>query len=522
MTVTPTGTRTAPIVRRIAGLPRPTLLTGLAVAALAVLLALRLAPGPATLRAPVTGDQALAGELRAAAGADGRLGLQVALIDGAGVRSAGMGTTGGRTDDAVTADTPFEIGSTAKALTGMLLADMVADRQVRLETTLRELYPDVRFADPDVAAITLGELASHRAGLPAVAPAGPANVLHALHGTWTGANPYPPGDAGDLLAAAARARVERTGDYAYSNFGASLLGHALAHRAGTTYPALLRQRILGPLGMTATVVQAAGTAPPSGWARPHRASGHQVATWEHGGYAPAGSGVWSTSRDLARLLGAVRDGTAPGADAARSRWPTDRRDHRVGLGWHVSDHDGQAVTWHNGGTGGSSSFAGLAGDRGVVLLGNTDRKVDAAALRLLGVTAPDDAEVSPRQYPMLLVTVLVPPFAALTLLGRAARRRLAGFAPAPDRVGLLSAVVGGALVLLLTWRAGLWEVVPPLLWAASTALYLVGCVLALGRWRALPVVSGRSPWRRWGSLAGSCALTVAYVAVLGATLSRLD
>jgi hypothetical protein len=179
------------------------------------------------------------------------------------------------------------------------------------------------------------------------------------------------------------------------------------------------------------------------------------------------------------------------------------------------------VTWHNGGTGGSSSYAALAGERGVVLLGNTDRRVDAAALRLLGLAEPGDGGVQPRQYPMLLVTFVVPPLVALTLLGRSARRRLAGFVPSPDRVGLLSAVVSGAWLLLATWRAGLWEVVPPLLWAASAALFLVGCVLAAGRWRELPGVAGPSPWRRRGSLAVTCALTAGYVAALATTVSGL-
>jgi hypothetical protein len=179
------------------------------------------------------------------------------------------------------------------------------------------------------------------------------------------------------------------------------------------------------------------------------------------------------------------------------------------------------VTWHNGGTGGSSAFAALAGDRGVALLGNTDQTVDGAALRLLGVEPPGEPPVPPRQYPMLLVTVLIPPLAALTLLGRAARGGRAGFVPAPDRVGLLSAALSGALLLLVTWRAGLWELVPPLLWVASAALFLVACALAARRLRELPLAAGPSTWRRWGSLAASCAFAAAYVAVLAAALSRI-
>jgi CubicO group peptidase (beta-lactamase class C family) len=42
--------------------------------------------------------------------------------------------------------------------------------------------------------------------------------------------------------------------FQYSNFGYCLLGEALAYRAGTTYPDLLKQEIAGPLRLPDTVV----------------------------------------------------------------------------------------------------------------------------------------------------------------------------------------------------------------------------------------------------------------------------
>lgn len=454
-------------------------------------------------------------------GGHGYLGLAVGLVDGATVQTAGIGLTGGDPDTAVTADTSFEIGSVTKVFNGMLLADMVADGRITPETTLRELYPGTRFADPEVAGITLAELASHRAGLPVVAPDGLPGLLHAVRANWTGANPYRAKEADDLLAAAASVEIDGKGDYAYSNFGAALLGHALAHRAGTTYPELVRERILDPLGMSSTTLSG-DAAPPPGYARPHRAGGQQVAPWLGTGHAPAGAGVWSTASDLVRLVTAVRDGTAPGSQAARPRWSAGDAGEQVGFAWHVTDYDGRQVTWHNGATGGSSSFVGFTGDRAVVLLGNTDRSVDATALRLLGVAVADDESVPPEQYPMLLLTVLLPPLAAVTMIGRGLRRRTAGFRPAPDRAVLLNATVTGALLLLVSWRAGLWQIVPPLLWTASTAAYLLGCALAVRRWRELSASRSRRAWRHQAALAFTCLLAGGYLAVLVATLSVLD
>ncbi|MEZ6083811.1 MAG: serine hydrolase [Phycisphaerae bacterium] len=45
----------------------------------------------------------------------------------------------------------------------------------------------------------------------------------------------------------------------------------------------------------------------------------------------------------------------------------------VGLGWHIRDHKGRKLIWHNGGTGGYHCFVGFAPDKkfGVVVLTNT-------------------------------------------------------------------------------------------------------------------------------------------------------
>ncbi len=42
--------------------------------------------------------------------------------------------------------------------------------------------------------------------------------------------------------------------FEYSNLGVGLLGHLLANKAGTSYEALVTQRLLAPLGMTSTAI----------------------------------------------------------------------------------------------------------------------------------------------------------------------------------------------------------------------------------------------------------------------------
>jgi D-alanyl-D-alanine-carboxypeptidase/D-alanyl-D-alanine-endopeptidase len=60
----------------------------------------------------------------------------------------------------------------------------------------------------------------------------------------------------------------------------------------------------------------------------------------------------------------------------------------VGLGWLLAPMGrGRArMLWHNGGTAGFRSFAGLVREAGtaVVVLGNTNRSVDRLAISVLG------------------------------------------------------------------------------------------------------------------------------------------
>jgi CubicO group peptidase (beta-lactamase class C family) len=195
-----------------------------AVGLLAAVAAYLVMPRPPHPGATQTGDAALADRVRAAVGdGTGHRGLAVAMIENGRTTLATLGEQSG--------GDRYEIGSLAKPLTGMLLADLVADGVVRPTDTLASTLPQVTFVDPATGAITLEELASHRSGLPRLAG---INPLTGARASLSGGNPYAGMDVDALLAAAATARVGSTrGSVEYSNFGMSLLGQALATRAGT-------------------------------------------------------------------------------------------------------------------------------------------------------------------------------------------------------------------------------------------------------------------------------------------------
>jgi CubicO group peptidase (beta-lactamase class C family) len=165
--------------------------------------------------------------------------------------------------------------------------------------------------------------------------------------------------------------------YEYSNLGFGLLGQALAGHAHEDYGRLLQHRILEPLAMRST-----GTVLTPALRRRlvpgHDEAGAVAAHWTFGALAGAGA-LLSDGNDMLRWLQANM-GTAGTPLAAAMRMAhLPRRGigggDLIGLAWMTSVRAGDAVTWHNGITGGYASFIGFTADgrRGVVILASAAR-----------------------------------------------------------------------------------------------------------------------------------------------------
>jgi CubicO group peptidase (beta-lactamase class C family) len=473
--------------------------TGVLLAATAgTVLAVAVMPSPPRLDEATTGDAELARTVRELAGGSGWQSLSVAVIDADGVRTAGVGTTGGDDPQPVVETTAYEIGSVGKVLTGMLLADSGLDP----DTPVSELLPDVEFNDAGTASATLAELATHRSGLPRLRITPPFLAQSVLH-RFIGVDPYAGDDRAAVLADAAAASAGSKGEVRYSNLGVALLGQALAEQAGMPYRDLLIERILEPLGMKDTTV--AGTAAEllAPRADPFRANGLAVEPWLASGWGPAGIGPWSTAADLSVLVQAMLVGTAPGADAARPRFVAGENE-QIGYGWFTDTVDGRQITWHNGGTGGFRSFVGFDADAGVgvVVLSNTDRSVDPIGRQLLGVDSADGPPVL-----QIGVTLFLTFGGALMMyLNRHT-----------DRLGLVRDVSTGLVMLLVAYTAGSWEVVPPAVWILGVGTLAAAAVPVALRWPDLPT---RATGRAWTRVTGA-AVPIALGLALAVRLAMI-
>jgi len=126
-------------------------------------------PVPEAKPAPITrhsGDAELASLIESIRVKEGLTALASAIIINGKIHSvAAVGTREYGTDNWVTVNDKFLIGSCTKALTASLAAMLVDEGVFNWQTTIRDLFPDLEML-PEYENITIAQLLSHRAGLP--------------------------------------------------------------------------------------------------------------------------------------------------------------------------------------------------------------------------------------------------------------------------------------------------------------------------------------------------------------------
>jgi CubicO group peptidase (beta-lactamase class C family) len=304
---------------------------------------------------------------------------------------AATGVLNKATGVAVTTDSVFQIGSITKVWTATLVMQLVDEGKLDLDAPLVEVLPELQLGDPDVAKrVTMRHLLTHTSGID-------GDVF-----TDTGR-----GD--DVLAkyVAALADVAQNhplgATFSYCNSGYSLAGRVVEVLTATTWDAVLRERVIEPLGLTHT-----STLPEE--AILHRAAvGHISPDPEQ---EPQPAPVWMLPRSLgpAGLVNAtardvtafarlhLRGGLGPNGDAVLSAGSAAAMQaHQTelpdpyslgdswGLGWIRFDWHGTRVVGHDGTTIGQNAFLRLlpdpdgAGDLAVALWTNGGQPRDLFA-----------------------------------------------------------------------------------------------------------------------------------------------
>ena len=281
----------------------------------------------------------------------------------------------------------FEIGSTTKVFTAILLADMVAKSELAFNDPVAKFLPEGEVTMParNGKEITLLDLATHRSALPGMPEHfSPADAT----------NPYADYTVEQMYEFLSNHELRRDigSEAEYSNLGAGLLGHVLARVNGSSYEELVRERILDPLGMNNTAITLSDDM--RHWlVKGHDQAGNVVSNWDIPTLAGAGA-LRSDVSDMLKFI-AANTGAAgsPLEEAMR-----DSHDIRgsldgnveIGLNWFIMPAGEDKVIWHNGGTGGYHAFIGFDADRGVgaIVLTNSSHDTDDIGLHLINSNLP--------------------------------------------------------------------------------------------------------------------------------------
>ncbi|MFG2888159.1 serine hydrolase domain-containing protein [Streptomyces sp. NPDC048248] len=297
----------------------------------------------------------------------GITGVQMRVHDERGewVGSAGVAKLG------QTAKPPTEghvrIGSNTKTFTATVVLQLVAEGKVGLDTPADDYLPDLGLD----RRITVRMLLQHTSGVFNFTGElnGDGTVTPGIPSTITGKEwvdnrfkTYRPEEL-VRLALSKPARFEPGTDWSYSNTNYVLARLLIAKVTGRSCAEETKQRILGPLGLSGTVMP--GTSPEIPEPHAHAYYRYEDAgrqktidvTRHNPSWISAGGDMISTTKDLRTFISALAGGDLlPAPLLAEMCKPHPRSG--FGLGLRVQDvgPDGDTILFHNGGAGGHAAL----------------------------------------------------------------------------------------------------------------------------------------------------------------------
>src|SRR6202035_4942212 len=154
--------------------------------------------------------------------------------------AAGFGVRDVDTQEAVNADTVFQLASLSKPVGSTLVAELVGEGKITWDSKISDLDPAFQMYDPWVTReITLADFYAHRSGLPAHA----GDLLEDLGFTRQ-----------EVLDRLRYQRLDSSfrSHYAYTNFGIPEAGVAATRPYKLPWEDASEQKLYKPLGMNST------------------------------------------------------------------------------------------------------------------------------------------------------------------------------------------------------------------------------------------------------------------------------
>lgn len=273
----------------------------------------------------------------------------------------------------------FEIGSITKVFTSTLLANLVINKQVKLDDPINK-YLDFNINGDQT--ISFLSLANHTSGLPRL----PSNLNLYLADPK---NPYAAYDKGKLesyLKDSLQTNDTSETEYEYSNLGAGLLAYIIGEIENKSFEEMLQERIFTKYKMNQSSTDinkfkndlVKGLDP----------EGNETSNWDLSALKGAGA-ILSTVQDLAQFAKAQFESKNEALSLTQKSTSNAFPNMDMGLGWHIIKD--KNYLFHNGGTGGytSSIVLDLAEKNGVIILSNVSAfhpdmsKIDQLSMELI-------------------------------------------------------------------------------------------------------------------------------------------
>jgi CubicO group peptidase (beta-lactamase class C family) len=287
-----------------------------------------------------------------------------ALVNRDGVLWAGgFGKADFSSNRAADEDTLYAIGSTTKAFTSTVIADLVDEGLLSWDVPAQEVVPVWTLQGRDGETITLRDLLSHRTGYPRM------GLLFASGKV----------DSKTILETAVNAKPFRGyhEEFLYNNIQYLAAGTAAANLGGASWESLVESRLLDPLGMSSTTASFARAVGDSRRATGYRwdreKEGHLVMLPRNiSNTGPAGS-IYSNASDMSRWVqfqlnqGSWNGQQIVSSESMNETWvPNIEIGPGVdyGMGWMLHDWQGQRWVEHGGNIDGYSAKVGMLPDSG--------------------------------------------------------------------------------------------------------------------------------------------------------------
>ena len=308
------------------------------------------------------------------------VGISLSIIQNGKTSFYHYGETKQETNNLPKNYTIYEIGSVSKTFTGILLAQAISDNKIKLEDDIRKFLPQ-KFTNLsfEEKPILVKHLINHTSTLPRL----PENL--SLQPNYDAENPYLNYSKAMIFDYLINfeMKIQPGINQEYSNFGIAVLGLVLENIYKKPFDFLVTKYISKPFQMTNTyenVPQIEISNFATGYQKDGTASKH----WDLVNFAAAG-GIKSTIDDMSKFLQENILETNP--NLKLSHFPTYINDKQsTGLAWMINKtKEGNTLIWHNGGTGGFTSFCGFIKEKkcGIVILNNSTTNVDALAISIL-------------------------------------------------------------------------------------------------------------------------------------------